>query len=84
MKGQAMPYTPAELQRIIQWLTQHTPRVIEQGCPMCGAPAAGFGVQQTTMPDLDVPLMVIACQTCGYILLFNEAMILGNIARSAP
>jgi hypothetical protein len=71
-----MAYTPAELQRIVQWITQHVPRLMEQGCPLCGAPATGFGVEQLGIPNLDVPLMLVACRTCGHIMLFNESLIL--------
>jgi hypothetical protein len=28
-----MPYTKEQLQRILQWLTQRVPKLIEQGCP---------------------------------------------------
>jgi hypothetical protein len=45
---------------------------------MCGAPAAKFGVEQISLPDLAVPLMAVACRTCGHILLFNASLILGD------
>jgi hypothetical protein len=51
---------------------------------LCGAPVASFGVQHSALPNLEVPLMAVACQACGHILLFNEAMILGDMARSSP
>jgi hypothetical protein len=78
-----MPYTAEELQRIVQWISQHVPRLMEQGCPLCGAPAAKFGVEQISIPNLNVPLMVVACRTCGYIMLFNAALVLGDSTTTA-
>jgi hypothetical protein len=73
-----MPYSKEQLQRILQWLTQRTPKLIEQGCPLCGAPAAGFGVEQLKGVELNVPLLAVACRTCGHIMLFNEEPIFGS------
>ena len=78
-----MPYTPEELQRIVQWIDQHIPRLIAHGCPLCGAPAARFGVEQISIPSLNVPLMAVACRTCGYIMLFNAAIVLGDSIAAA-
>ena len=75
-----MPYTPEELQRIVQWLAQHAPRLMEQGCPLCGAPAARFGVEQISLPNLDVPMLAVACRACGHVMLFNAALVLGDSA----
>ena len=77
-----MPYTPEELQRIVQWINQHVPRLMEHGCPLCGAPAAKFGVEQIGIPELNVPLMAVACRICGYIMLFNAALVLGGTVRA--
>ena len=77
-----MPYTPEELQQIVQWINKHVPRLMEHGCPMCGAPAAKFGVEQIGIPELNVPLMAVACRVCGYIMLFNAALVLGGAARA--
>jgi hypothetical protein len=73
-----MPYTPEELQRIVQWLTRHVPRLMEHGCPLCGAPSAKFGVEQISLPNLEVPLMAVACRICGHIMLFNAALVLDS------
>lgn len=73
-----MPYTPNQLQQIVQWMTQHVPRLMEQGCPLCSAPANTFGVEQIAVPGLAVPLLAVACRTCSHIMLFNEAMIVGS------
>ena len=29
-----MPYTSEELQRIVQWINQRVPRLMEHGCPL--------------------------------------------------
>jgi hypothetical protein len=78
-----MPYTAAELQRIVQWMGEHVPRLMEHGCPLCGAPAAKFGVEQVGIPNLNVPLMAVACRACGYVMLFNAALVLGDSAMDA-
>lgn len=70
-----MPYSPEQLQQIVQWLQQRTPRLLEQGCPLCGAPAAGFGVEQVAVPGLPTPMLAVACRNCGHIMLFNEDLI---------
>jgi hypothetical protein len=75
-----MSYTGEQRQRIVQWVSQRVPRLMEQGCPLCGAPAAGFGIEQARIPDFAVPLLAVACRTCGYIMLFNESMVLGAAA----
>ena len=75
-----MPYTAEQRARIVQWVSQRVPRLIEQGCPLCGAPASSYGIEQIAIPNLDIPLLAVACRTCGYIMLFNEAMILGSSA----
>jgi C4-type Zn-finger protein len=75
-----MAYTIDQRQRIVQWIAQRVPRLTEYGCPLCAGPATAFGVEQIAVPNLEVPLMAIACRTCGYIMLFNEAMILGEAA----
>jgi hypothetical protein len=72
-----MPYTAEQRQQIVQWILQRVPRLMEHGCPLCGAPASGFGTEQLSVPDLDTRLLAIACRACGYIMLFNEALILG-------
>jgi hypothetical protein len=77
-----MPYSPEELQRIVQWINQHVPRLMEHGCPLCGAPAAKFGVEQIGIPELNVPLMAVACRACGYIMLFNAALVLSSSAKA--
>jgi hypothetical protein len=73
-----MPYNKEQLQHIVQWLTQRTPTLMEQGCPLCGAPAAGFGVEQLTISDLPIPLLAVACRNCAHIMLFNEEPILAS------
>jgi hypothetical protein len=78
-----MPYSAQELQRIVQWLAQHVPRLMEHGCPLCGGPAAKFGVEQISIPNLNVPLMAVACRTCGYVMLFNAALVLGDSTTPA-
>jgi hypothetical protein len=70
-----MPYTPEQLQHIVQWMNQRVPRLMQQGCPLCGAAASSFGVEQLTLPELAIPLLMVACRACGYIMLFNESMI---------
>lgn len=71
-----MPYSQEQLKQIVQWLRQRTPRLLEQGCPLCDAPASGFGVEQATMPGVAIPVLTVACRSCGHIILFNEEMIL--------
>lgn len=71
-----MPYSSEQLQRIVQWLSQRAPKLMEQGCPICGNPATGFGVEQMTNPDWPAPLLAVACRNCGHILLFNEQVVL--------
>jgi hypothetical protein len=71
-----MAYSPEQLQRIANWLARRAPRLIERGCPLCGAPFATFGVEQLTLPDLGVPLLAVACRSCGQIMLFNETPIM--------
>jgi hypothetical protein len=78
-----MPYTPEELQQIVLWINQHVPRLMEHGCPLCGAPAAKFGVEQIGIPNLNVRLMAVACRACGYIMLFNAALVLGDSSAAA-
>lgn len=75
-----MSYTVEQRQLIVQWVNQRVPRLMEQGCPLCGAPASGFGVEQVRIPDFAVPLLAVACRNCGYIMLFNETMVLGAAA----
>jgi hypothetical protein len=75
-----MPYTPEQRQRIVQWVSQRVPRLIEQGCPLCGAAASSYGIEQIAVPDLAVPLLAVACRSCGYVMLFNEALILDSNA----
>jgi hypothetical protein len=70
-----MPYTREQLQQIVEWLTQRVPKLMEQGCPLCGAPAAGFGVEQLTGLELPTTLLAVACRTCGHIILFNEELV---------
>jgi hypothetical protein len=71
-----MAYTTEQLKQIAQWLTQRVPRFAEQGCPLCGAPTTAFGVQQLALPGLEVPLLAVACRTCGHVMLFNETLVL--------
>jgi hypothetical protein len=73
-----MAYTAEQLQKIVQWLSQRVPRFTEQGCPLCGAPATAFRVQQISLPGLDVPLLAMACRTCGHVILFNEKLVLDS------
>jgi hypothetical protein len=77
-----MAYTIEQRQQIVQWIAQRVPRLTEQGCPLCAGPATAFGVDQIAMPGLDIPLMAIACRTCGYIMLFNEEQIFSGAAAS--
>jgi hypothetical protein len=77
-----MPYTNEQRQRIVQWIGQRVPRLTERGCPLCAAPATAFGVEQMTIPNLNTPLLAIACRTCGYVMLFNESLVLGDDAVS--
>ena len=76
-----MPYSAEQRQRIVQWVAQRVPRLTEQGCPLCGAPATAFGVEPVSIPSLNVPLMAVACRTCGYIMLFNEQLVLGDSSK---
>jgi hypothetical protein len=71
-----MAYTNEQLQQIVKWLSKRVPRFNEQGCPLCGGPATAFGVQQIALPGLDVPLLAVACRTCGHVMLFNEDLVL--------
>ena len=77
-----MAYTIEQRQQIVQWIAQRVPRLTEHGCPLCAGPATAFGVEQIAVPNLEVPLMAIACRTCGYVMLFNEALILGETAAT--
>jgi hypothetical protein len=79
-----MTYTKEQLQRIVQWLTQHAPKLMDQGCPLCGAPAAEFGVEQLTIPNLPIPLLAVACRTCAHIMLFNEEPVLTSSTVQVP
>ncbi len=40
--------------------------------------AAGLGVERLNIPDIDVPLLAVACRNCGHVMLFNEQMVLGG------
>jgi hypothetical protein len=73
-----MAYTNDQLKQIVQWIAQRVPRFTEQGCPLCGAPMTAFGVQQIALPGLEVPLLAVACRTCGHVMLFNEKLVLGD------
>jgi hypothetical protein len=72
-----MAYTDEQRQRIAQWIGQRVPRLTAQGCPLCGS-VAGYGVEQLNMPELDVPLLAVACRNCGHVMLFNEQLVLGQ------
>ncbi len=72
-----MPYTDAQRQQIIQWIRQHVPRLTTEGCPLCGN-VAGLGVERLNIPDIDVPLLAVACRSCGHVMLFNEQLVLGQ------
>ena len=76
-----MAYSKEQLKQIAQRLATQAPLLIEHGCPLCSAPAAQFGVERMDMPDLGVPLLAVACRTCGHIMLFTEAALLAD-ARS--
>jgi hypothetical protein len=78
-----MSYNKVQLQHIVQWLTQRTPRLMEDGCPICGSPAAGFGVEQFIIPDFPIPLLAVACRTCAHVMLFNEEPVLASLAQRA-
>ena len=72
-----MPYTDEQRQQIIQWIRQRVPRLTTEGCPLCGN-VAGLGVERLNIPDIDVPLLAVACRSCGHVMLFNEQLVLGN------
>ena len=72
-----MPYTDAQRQQIIQWIRQRVPRLTTEGCPLCGN-VAGLGVERLNIPDIDVPLLAVACRNCGHVMLFNEQLELGQ------
>jgi hypothetical protein len=74
-----MSYSSTQLQQIAQWLATRAPLLIERGCSLCGAPAAQFGVERMSFPELGVPLLAVACRTCGHVMLFTEAPILGAL-----
>ena len=71
-----MAYTDEQRQRIAQWIGQRVPRLTAEGCPLCGN-AAGYGVERLNIPELDVPLLAVACRNCGHVILFNEQLVLG-------
>jgi hypothetical protein len=73
-----MAYSKEQLQQIAQRLSSQTPLLIERGCPMCGAPAAQFGVERMELADLGVPLLAVACRACGHVMLFTEAALLAG------
>ena len=75
--GCAMPYTDAQRQQIILWIRQRVPRLTTEGCPLCGN-VAGLGVERLNIPDMDVPLLAVACRNCGHVMLFNEQLVLGD------
>jgi hypothetical protein len=70
-----MSYTDEQRQRIAQWIGQRVPRLTAEGCPLCGN-TAGYGVSRISVPDLDVPLLAVACRNCGHVMLFNELQVL--------
>jgi hypothetical protein len=72
-----MAYTNEQRQRIAQWIAQRVPRLTTEGCPLCGN-AAGYGVERLNIPELDVPLLAVACRSCGHVMLFNEHLVLGT------
>jgi hypothetical protein len=72
-----MAYTDEQRQRIAQWIGQRVPRLTAEGCPLCGN-VAGYGVEQLNMPELDVPLLAVACRNCGHVMLFNQQLVLGQ------
>jgi hypothetical protein len=78
-----MSYDKEQLQHIVQWLTQRTPKLMAEGCPICGAPAAGFGVEQFIIPDFPIPLLALACRACAHVMLFNEEPVLLSLAQRA-
>ena len=66
-----MPLTPEQR---IQIGTHITPKLAEQGCPACGQtredrwmPADDIGA----IGNLNVPIVVLTCQECGHMELFN-------------
>lgn len=73
----AMAYTDDQRQRIATWISQKVPRLTSEGCPLCASPA-GYGVERVTVPNLEVPLLAVACRNCGYVMLFNEQSVLGQ------
>jgi len=60
--GYARPYTDAQRQQIIQWIRQRVPRLTTEGCPLCNN-VAGLGVERLNIPDIDVPLLAVACRS---------------------
>ena len=60
-----------------------SPAISLKWSPLCGAPATVFGVEQLIVPNPDVPLMAVACRACGYIMRFNEDLVLGTAAAGA-
>ncbi|MBK9942122.1 MAG: hypothetical protein IPP13_10945 [Kouleothrix sp.] len=72
-----MAYTDDQRQRIAAWIEQKVPRLTAEGCPLCTHASAGYGVERVVVPNLDVPLLAVACRNCGYVMLFNEQAVLG-------
>jgi hypothetical protein len=73
-----MPYTREQLDQIVQWLRQRAPKLMADGCPICGASAAQFGVEPMHVPDFPTALVAIACRSCGHIVLFNADAVLSQ------
>lgn len=73
-----MSYTDQQRQQIASWVSQKVPRLTSEGCPLCASTTGGYGVERVTVPGLEVPLLAIACRSCGYVMLFNEQSVLGQ------
>ena len=57
-------------------IAQKVPRLTSEGCPLCASTTAGYGVERVSVPNLEVPLLAVACCNCGYVMLFNEQSVL--------
>lgn len=73
-----MAYTREQLDWIVQWLRQRAPKLMVEGCSICGASAAQFGVEPMQVPEFPAMLVAIACRSCGHIVLFNADAVLGQ------
>ena len=71
-----MPLTPAEIQKIENWVTS---KKLNPTCPSCGEKkwtpldiisANTITAKGTTIGEKSIPMVQIACSNCGFIKLY--------------